>query len=336
MVMRATNNPWEGIGIPAGTGAISARRVDADYPYSFFWGKDVEGNYLLVLEYAPEVKSDLKRPKLNGIEIVEPPPHAGERRKLILRLISKENWELFYTLCTDILQAALACRDERSAVHVTIRRTWRWHQLLRGRGSGILDAESQKGLIGELRLLSHVLLRHFAPSDALNFWCGPQGAPKDFTIGATAVEVKCRRGTSMPYVSISNEHQLDSSGADLLFLYVVELAPIASGQTGAFTLADAVNEARHTIEELDSGSLELFEGRLADVGYFAEDDYSDHHWVHIATNVFRVDDGFPRIVAKEIPAGVSNVSYRISLVDCTSFSIDLDQFENQISGAPHG
>ena len=139
-----------------------------------------------------------KKPRLNGISIIDYEPEGSDKKKLILSLRQAEHREIFYRLCTDVLEATRDCKDDASALHVMLRRTWRWHQLLRGERDGRLSPEAQKGLIGELECLTSVILPHFSPAEAMTFWEGPSGLPKDFVIGEACIEVKARRGAARP------------------------------------------------------------------------------------------------------------------------------------------
>lgn len=211
-----SSDPWAGIAPPTAAGAFNGRRAAAEHPFDFFWGRDLEERRLLVLLYAPDQGSAQPRPKLNGIEIVEPEPGPGERAMFILALRQPDATELFAQLCRDIIAAAADCTTEAAALAVAIRRAWAWHSLLRSGGSGRLSEAEQQGLFGEL-LIVWQLIHRCGAAAALAAWRGPLDEPKDFRLGELAVEVKTRRG-GRHCVEISSADQLDPAGIPRLIL----------------------------------------------------------------------------------------------------------------------
>jgi hypothetical protein len=213
-----------------------------------------------------------------------------------------------------------------------IRRTWRWHQLLKGDRDGRLKPEAQKGLIGELDFLGNVVLAQFSPAEAMAFWEGPAGLPKDFVIADTSVEVKARRGAARPVVSISSEHQLDHAGFEHLFLYVVDLAPASHSDEDSFSLDDYVDRTYKIIHEIDPGAVEIFETKLLEAGYMTEDDYSDKYWIRLGAQSFEVKGDFPRVIDSELPPGVIDVNYKIDLGDLEPYKVDQEILEAAFTG----
>jgi hypothetical protein len=327
-----STDPWEAINAPGSAQNLSARRADPQHPFDFFWGRDFGGRCLLLFEYGPGFDSRDKRPKLNGIDVIDTAVDTAGCRRLLLLLTDDQNRDLFYRFCLDLLESTRACASEETALHVVLRRTWRWHQLLRGGGPGRLGMEAQKGLIGELLFLRDLLLGRFSASAALAFWQGPGGAPKDFSVGGIAIEVKTRRGSDRPYVKISSEFQLDSDHIDGLFLYVSELEQGPADQKGAFTLKELVQSIQAKILATEPGAIELFEIRLMESGYLEEDDYSDKFWIRSGVAVYHVRDGFPRITCADLPEGVEDVGYNVDLVVCQPFEVESDWLAKYIGG----
>lgn len=325
------NDPWLAIDKPGGA-TVNAKRVDNNHPFDFFWAIDIDGHCLFIYEYDKDLKLQENKPRLNGISIIDYRPEGGEKNRLILSLRQAEHREIFYRLCTDILEATQESKDAASALHVMLRRTWRWHQLLRGERDGRLSPEAQKGLIGELEYLTTVVLSHFSPAESMTFWEGPAGQPKDFVIGDTAVEVKARRGAARPFVSISSEHQLDQAVFQSLYLYVVDLAPAAVLDEGSFSLNDYVDQAYQRIYGIDPGAVEIFETKLLEVGYQKEDDYSDRYWIRLGAQVYHIRDEFPRVVDAELPSGITDVSYKIDLGEIQNYLVEQAQMESTITG----
>lgn len=304
-----------------------ARRVDADHVADFYWGVSSEGEAQLLLEF-PRPTDAPSLPKLRGLtaKLVD----SGENRsRLVLRLVDPSLRDVFWRLCQDIVEASRIANGEESAALVAVRRTWRWHHLLRGGANGALSAEEQKGLLGEIHVLRYLLEVKNA-RDAIESWLGPLGAPKDFEVGPHAIEAKSRRGAASPHVSVSSEDQLDGDGVDVLLLHVVDLHDADEGD--GFTLTDAARGLMNDIRGVDEGLVELIEYRLAAAGFDWGDDYAAFRWAEGQHRLYRVIEGFPRIQASTTPTGVSRVTYEIDLNALDRFEIDWPEAVRLLTG----
>lgn len=316
------DDPWRDLTPSPKTDLLSARRVDARIPYAFFWAKGADRRCHLLLQHKAALSEGRRLPRLNGIEVSLTSGDAAGLAVLALRLQDSSQRELFYRLCLDIVAHAGAAASQEAAVDATLARTWRWHHLLRGGSDGRLTTEEQKGLLGELFMLTR-LLRLLSPLDAVQAWRGPLGAPKDFEVGRCAIEAKARRGAATPYVAVSSEHQLDASGVGLLLLYVQEVDQVPSDDPEGSSLSDVAAGLRRTIGDVDPGTCVLFESLLSSSGFRWEDDYSDSKWLRGRELLFRVAPAFPRITPSSFPAGVMNVRYCISLHACEPFQVPM-------------
>lgn len=316
------SDPWTDIATPKATAMINTRRVSPDYRWDFFWGKDFAGKCLLVLAHnavaAPVGK--LPRPRGLGVELTAP---ADGRRALILKLLDTSQRDIFLKLARDIIAAVEEQPSEPEAVAVALARTWRWHHLLKGGGGGKLGEEEQKGLIGELLVLKRHLLTTMPPIAAIEAWKGPLGSPKDFEIGRLAIEAKARRGSSVPFIKISSEHQLDGSGCDCLLLHVVELDRVdaeADAPT-AVSIPVLASQIRQLIRAEDQTALELFAASLTSSGVTDEELYETDLWIEGRSRIFEVREGFPMIAPGTTASGVRSVQYAIDLVACEPFAV---------------
>lgn len=322
-------DPWTDISPGGLDGSVSARRVDPQHPYDFFWARDSAGRPMLVLQHFADSGSETKLPVLQGIEVSERDHSPGDRSALLITLKRQEDREIFHRLCSDIVDSARDCPAEPDAVRVAVARTWKWHALLKGGRDGRLSPEAQQGLIGEIHFLEH-LLERIAPAAALEFWRGPLDEPRDFVGNGNAVEVKARQA-GLGHVIISSEAQLaDCSGK--LFLVAVEISPATEGAPKAFTLDDAVLNVRSRVEAADPGSLPILNALLAAAGWLEEHRYDDRSWVAGAIDAFAVSEGFPRIVPAQLPGGVSCTTYRLELGVCDPFRRPFAEALSTIAG----
>lgn len=331
-----SGDPWSDLAPPGNADTINAKRIDANLPWGFFWARDADRKCLLVLRHRTDTRSPRRLPKLQGIEILVVAGNDADHSMLTFRLLDSAHRDIFYRLCVDILERASGAPSEQDALDITLSRTWRWHHLLRGGNNGLLSPEEQKGLIGELLVLERHLLPALTPFDAVQAWKGPLGAPKDFEIGRMCIEVKTRRGGAIPFIAITSEHQLDSHGVDSLFLFVCELDQAPSDSTGSFTLPEIASRIRDQITASDNSAGDTFDVLLVAAGLDLDDDYSDWQWIEGTRGLYAVANDFPRIVASQVPTGISNVKYSLSLIECAHFLVSEEMLKNALEGIRHG
>lgn len=273
-----SESPWATIESPSVADSFRARRVDASLPWNFFWARDSDHKVLLTLSHPQEATPTNPLPRLRGIDITLSPADDSGVRILAIKLLDSSQQDIFHKLCLDVVSAAARAHSETEAVSVTLMRTWRWHRLLAGRGREFLSPQEQKGLIGELLVLERHLLPRVGASTAVTAWRGPLGSPKDFEISRLAIEVKARRGGAAPTVVIASEQQLDGSGIDSLFLYVIELSEAPQNSENALSVQAVANRIRESIFAEDPNAAGVFETRLLAAGLRPDDDYSGYRW----------------------------------------------------------
>lgn len=331
-----SNDPWSSIDPKVQDGSINGRRVDAALPWGLFWALGAGHKCLLVFRYKADSQPKTPSPKLKGLEITFTEQDQHGTCSLLLKLLDSAQRDIFHRLCTDIVGATSSAKTESEAVTLFLARTWRWHHLLRGGFDQKLSSEEQKGLIGELVVLESLLLPNLSVKDAIAAWTGPLGAPKDFEIARLCIEAKARRGAATPFVAISSEYQLDTSGVDALYLHVMELDRATEGADEAFTVTDVAAKVRDQMTRLDISSTQQFESLLMSSGFSWQDDYTDSRWVEGSRSLFEVRDAFPRVTTESFPSGVTNVRYSIALKDCIGFRVSSEVVVNKLKGVKNG
>lgn len=328
-----SDDPWSKLATPDSPDAISARRVDADGRWNFFWARDSENRLLLVLRYNPDAAPHARLPRLRGIEVFVYTDEVGGFPSLALRLREGALRDLFYRLCIDIIASTGDARTEREAVAIALARTWRWHHLLRGGGDTLLSSEEQKGLIGELLVLESYFLPVMSPSAALTAWRGPLGEAKDFLVGRVAVESKAHGDGAAASVRISSEFQLDDSGLDRLFLHVSVLDPAGADDEDDFTISDVAERIRSRLLAIDTHFSDQYDALLMAAGFRKEDDYSRIRWKGGKRGIYWVHDSFPRLIPSGVPAGISSVTYNLEIAPCGSSLVDPAALLTAVAGA---
>lgn len=310
--MIPNDTPWSGLE----AGKVDTRRVSASAKWSWFWAVMPRADVALVLQLTvlPSPLPDL--PKLRNLEIRFQTLPGGPI--LYVRLKDNAQLELFETLCRDVMAASELAETEVDALERAIRRTFRWHYLLRGGKLEVLSEEAQKGLIGEIEIL-RLLIADVGAKPALTAWTGPSGAPKDFELKADCIEVKARRGASQPFVKISNEHQLADVPDRRLWLAILAVDKVQPPH--GRTLTEHIFEVTGLLERTEPSAIMDWDLHLADAGYDALHDYSAWRWIVSPPDFHSVAAGFPRI-ASPVPLGVSGVTYALGLSACATFRAD--------------
>ncbi len=325
-----SDDPWDGLSVPTHETAITARRVDPDAPWDFFWARNARGKYLLVLRHESDVTPGIELPKLKGIEVVDTPGPSNGSKALTFTLLNSAHKDVFFHLCSDIVTKTSAALTEKNALNIALGRTWRWHHLLRGGDDERLSRQQQKGLIGELVTIDRYLIPRLVPTDIVAAWQGPHGASKDFEIGTVAIESKARETTARPFIGVSSEYQLDTSGIARLFLCVVDLAQAPPRSDAGVTLSDMAQNVRAAMYSADEVAVSSLDASLRAAGFEWEHDYSDARWMIGTSSLYMVDQGFPRITSNGIPRGVTNVRYSVSLEECVAHLTTEDELATAI------
>lgn len=313
------NNPWEEISIPAHD--VFSRRVDHTHPLNLFWARDPYGRFLFIYEFiSPDSLPD-KFPLLNGIEVrlLTPEQHQSSNYMLLLILKDKKDWQIFSSLCNDIIASTREFEINNQATGIILRRLKRWQEFLQKSRSELLPEKEIKGLIGEL----FFILKHISPAfgmgHAIQFWQGAEDMPQDFNIENCAVEVKCQLGTTAPAVHISSVDQLCTQLSEM-YLYVVTLGKTDAEAENVLNLPSLISQIRRELETAAPSALERFNNLIYQTGYVDLDEYYEYSYLLSAEQMFSVEPGFPRICPCDLLPGIDRLTYDINLLDCEPFT----------------
>jgi hypothetical protein len=309
------NNPWEKICRPDQD--VNVIRVSENHPLSMYWGRDFNGRYLFVYETKICVEIIAKKlPKLEGITLVS--PSYKDKFRLILVLNDKSDSEMFYSLCMDLIRGTSNLPNGIIPYHVIIRRLIRWQSFLKRKRSELLSNEQIKGLIGEILLMEEKVSVRFGWEQTIMFWKGPEGAPQDFSIHDSVIEVKCQSGGSKPTVKISSAEQLIPQVPEG-YLAVYTITTTEQQDLSSFSLNDLVSRVFSKLENESEETLERFSHLLDKAGYIYREEYESPRYKKIDLVCYGLKDSFPRIKLTDIKPGIENVSYQLRLEACDSF-----------------
>jgi hypothetical protein len=182
------------------------------------------------------------------------------------------------------------------------------------RRTGLSD-EQQRGLVGELLVLQHLISTH-GTALAVESWHGPLAEEHDFFFAGQHLEVKTTSGERRRHV-IGNTSQLTQSDGTDLWLVSVQ---ITAGVVGAGTSLPALVAATRRAAEDERPEVDR---RLASLGWKDTDaDLYPAVWQYrTQPRAYLVTGDFPRItdalISDRVPSWplVADISYRIDLTD---------------------
>jgi hypothetical protein len=313
------NNPWEKVSIPAHD--VFSRRVDPIHPLDLFWARDSYERFLFIYEFVSSESLPDKFPLLNGIEVrlLTPEQHHGSNYMLLLILKDKKDWQIFSSLCNDIIASTREVEKNNQATGIILRRLKRWQEFLQKSRSELLSEKEIKGLIGELFFIVKHVSPAFGIGQAVQFWQGAENMPQDFNIENCAVEVKCQLGTTAQSVHISSVEQLCTQ-LSKMYLYVVTLGKTDAEAENVLNLPNLISRIRRELETAAPSSQERFNNLIYQTGYVDLEEYYEYSYLLSAEQMFSVEPGFPRICPSDLLPGIDRLTYDINLLDCEPFT----------------
>ena len=311
-------NPWLYIKCPESD--ANGRRVDPEHPLDFFWGKDYEAHYLLILQLPEGQEFEIQEyPDLRGIDVILSGKISEDSyHKFILKLRNQDDWEIFYSLCSDIINATRLCADVTIAIPVITQRLYHWQEFMKKNQNILLSEQQIRGLIGELLFLKNHLTPLFGLKQSLSFWQGPEGYPQDFNVNNSSIEIKTRLLNASATIIISSLDQLASTG-DNLYLHVFCLSRSSSNHSGSFTLYHLVNDINSCLVAAPAEAAR-FDNLLYNIGYFHSEIYNEQYYLCAEEKTYQVSAGFPRITSADVSHGIITANYTIDLMACEKFA----------------
>ena len=285
----------------------------------------------LVLELAEPIQMDPDELSAsNSFDLVTAGTSDGVT-SLQLQLTDIEFRDTFALMAEDVAKKILLTKTESDGAHSFVQGIGRWLRFLKRRNVKALNRRKRVGLYGELTVLHEVLSPLISADAAIRAWMGPLGQYQDFHLPGIAVEVKTISATAPQTLKIETERQLDDTGFEALVL--AHLSVDVRNGTGR-TLPELVQTIRESLSS--QSAIEEFEDRLFEYGYTEGHAhlYANEGFVSRETSYYRVRDGFPRIIERDLLPGLGSVRYAIDASACDPFSIEQTRLEEWIRDAP--
>ncbi len=225
--------------------------------------------------------------------------------------------DLFEMLGADMIESVGRASGGAEILKSVNRCVDRWRRFVERRGEPLTE-EEVRGLIGELVVLARCV-RRFGSDVALTAWTGPDDGLRDFELPDVSVEVKTFQGDNAATVLIAPPDQLDVVAERPVFLCAVRVTP--SESHGSALPDFAANVA--TVIGNEPGALNHLEDRLAAGGYLqVHAPLYLKRFVAGPVLMFAVTPRFPRIRSVDVPLGVLNVRFALSLAALDSYRTD--------------
>lgn len=264
---------------------------------------------------------------------VMPNKHDDTSKFLLLTLVDSDLTRVFAVLCEDLISSVSDTVSEEDTLATLFERIGRWRLLFeKYKGPGLSDSE-QRGLYGEIYFLRRLIQNEEIQNPiAVASWVGPKMVPKDFQAEDWGIEVKTTTSRNHLRVRISNELQLDDSNLRILYLYHLSLEEqLDNGET----LPEIIKGVRDILLTSNPSLRATFDSNLLRVGYFEEHQskYEKKGYFIRDENIFHIQESFPRLIERQIPEGVGDVTYTIDVGACAAFNVELEELINSINNA---
>lgn len=305
-------NPWIDMNIN------SQRRVDKSLNYDFFWMVDFDGKYGFFIESENIQENKNSSINLKGIT-VKKVDIGNKVKRLYMILNDNDDYEIFFTLCQDLINIANGYNDNLIIINEVEVRLKRWQRLLKNENNNKLTYERQMGLFSELIFLKNEIATEFGVDEAILSWVGPDYDKQDFLIDSAVIEVKSYKTTKGEIIYISSLNQLNTPKKNL---YLVAYGLTISER--GISILDIITSIDKSIN--DEWVRNQFKEKLFDYGYIEgiNDKGKLYKFIIDKKNVYKVTDKFPKIEDKDISDKIVEVKYAIDLTKCKEFEIEID------------
>ena len=313
-MIKNDTNPWKNMQ------ESSQRRVDFETDHNIFWITDLEGKYGFCLQ-SKKIFKDIKAPaNLKGISILKRNSNHNYG-ELFLVLNKKEDWQIFHTLCEDLISITHKYDNDEAMISAVEVRLKRWQQLLRYERNIVLSLEAQMGLFSELLTLKEILVSKVGIEQSIVSWVGADFDKQDFLLANAIIEVKSYRTSKSPIVHISSLQQLYSD-KEPLYLLTYGLTQADNG----LSIDTLVQDIYKLLENKSAQLRDIFDNRLIEYGFIPElIESSLFKFIVDKRKVFYISDEFPKILPQSVSSQILTVKYSIDLLQCSGFEIDIEK-----------
>lgn len=290
-------------------------RVCPDHLLDLFISYSSLGEREFILESDASELNGSNLPEFENVSVRHCEIDGGHR--LVLCLTDHQLKDLFSIICADLADASSRSESPAGAANIFAVRLNRWADLLRRGRSQEMSFRERLGLLGELCLVKWLIDDcGIAPEVVTRGWRGPDGDTNDIGLNNVRIEVKSQLSTQPFLIRVSSLEQLDGDGRELC----VALHRFTVSETG-ISLASLVADISFRLSGSHSGLME-FQRKLFLVGYQHDAGYASEEFNLDAVRVYRVAEGFPRLVPSTVPDGITRVKYDVACETVEDYRIE--------------
>jgi hypothetical protein len=314
---------WDEI---SGRGHSAGRfRVCPDHLIDLFIGFSIAGEREFTVESSTASFDADDIPEFENIVVQV--ADGKDINSLTLRLTDRGLTDLFSIICCDLAEATLVAEIEEGAIQIFVVRLSRWAELLRRRRTNKLSFKERLGLLGELSMLVWAIDECGVDAPlVVRGWRGPDGDTNDLGLNNIRIEVKAQLSTQRESLKISSLDQLNWDGRNLF----VAVNRFCASEEG-LSLESLSSTIFSRLATNKSGLME-FQRKLIVAGYDPEAGYVDDTFKLERLSVYRVEEGFPRLVPSNVPLGINKVRYEITCESIKDFLLAPSELEALING----
>lgn len=293
-------------------------RISESHPVPIFLGMEKQQRAIMVIcrNRPPDP------PVLASIAIEIRPRQNGEWA-LVVRLVRSELKTLFTRLAED-LDLATGLKPENPGEAV-IARIARWQRLFSQGASNLLNDDELRGLAAELDFLLSESIKIVGPKMAVEAWCGPFDAPKDFVFEQAEVEIKSMH-RQKDKLQISSLEQLSNAGLPLfVWTRVVELTSVETDDPNS--IASLVSRVREAVS-MDLIASTSLEQRLQAAMWEDRPEYNLRGVRFGSCSCYEVREDFPRLQRQIVNAAIASCKYEISISSIEQFKVPTWNIQN--------
>ena len=191
-----------------------------------------------------------------------------------------------------------------------------WSNFLKDNNSALSQSELI-GFWGELYVISHFIMEHHDAVDTIRYWAGPRGGRKDIALNSIAIEVKTTSSSASNEIKISSLDQLVRTTEKL---YLMHLFINYADKENGLPLSYLYESVRSKIQH-DFPVLALYTRRAGSIFKRASLKQKTEPFLCSAVNMYDVRDDFPKLLRSDVPMGVLEAKYSLSISSIQSFNV---------------
>lgn len=279
------------------------QRIDPEYKVNVFLGYNDDGKMSMILTENGKVE------KVSSTKLIDVHLERRKDDKLALSfdLLAPAYAPMFTVFCKDIIVVCERAGREKAISSALVR--WKyWKEMFGKRQSQLLDKQEVKGLLGELYELKNRFIPAYGCKNAIGGWRGPLLGHKDFEILDTWYEIKTvNSGAAQIVISSFEQLESDIDG----HLCVVKMDETSENNENAIKLNQLVLQITDMIE--DPEVLDEYRTKLEALGYSFDPEYDVYCYNVMKSDVYTVNDSFPRLRRECISPAIGNAKYTLLL-----------------------